>query len=123
MAQEKVEAIRVAMEDANEGEFGPRFDSLFDPHLEFRDELGTLDNRDDLRAYIETFREAFGGFRVEIEEVCDLGDTIVLVIKQGGRGRASGLEVEQRFTWVMTFDRNRCTRWHIYADHEKALEA
>jgi hypothetical protein len=60
---------------------------------------------------------------VEIEEVRDLGDTIVLVINQGGRGTASGIEVEQYFTWVMTFDHNVCVRWHIYADHAEALEA
>ena len=61
------------MTEANEGMFGQRFDALFVPAVEFRDELGTLDNRDDLRRYIDSYREPFGGFHVELEEVRDLG--------------------------------------------------
>jgi hypothetical protein len=45
------------------------------------------------------------------------------VITQRGRGTASGVDVETHFTWVMAFDQNRCVRWHIYFDHEQALEA
>ena len=96
MSQENVEAIRLAVEETNEGEFGGRFNAILAPHLHFRDELGTLDSRDDLHAYIESYRESFGGFHVEIEEVRDLGDTIVLVIEskwprdwQRCRGRAA----------------------------------
>ena len=123
MSQENVEAIRLALEEANHGEFGAHFDAVIHPRLQFRDELGTLDNRDDLRAYIETFRESFGGFHVEIESVRDLGDKILLVVNQGGHGSLSGVDVEQHFSWVMTFDQDRCVRWQIYADHADALEA
>jgi hypothetical protein len=123
MSQENVEAVRQAVAEANAGEFGGRFEKVLDQHLEFRDELGTLDNRNDLLAYIETYRESFGDFHVVIESVRDLGDTILLVIDQSGRGTASGIDIDQHFTWVMTFDHDRCVRWHIYADHKEALEA
>jgi ketosteroid isomerase-like protein len=123
MSQENVEAVRLAIEEFNEGELGARFNAALAPNLHFRDELGTLDSRDDLRAYLETFRESFGGLHIEIEQVRDLGDTILFVMNQGGQGTASGIDIEQHFTWVMTFDRNVCVRWLIYADHEKALEA
>jgi SnoaL-like domain len=123
MSQENVELVLQAMEEANAGIFGLRFDALFDPALDFRDELGTLDNRDDLRRYIDSYRESFGGFRVELEEVRDLGSLLVLRILQGGRGSSSGIDIEQHFTWLMTFDQNRCIRWQIYADHGEALEA
>ena len=124
MSQEKVEAARRVVEDEiNAGKIGARFDALFDPQVAFRDELGTLDSRMDLRAYIQTFQETFEDFRIAIEDVQDHGDTILLVINQGGQGEASGVEIEQRFTWVMTFSGDRCVRFHIYADHGEALKA
>jgi hypothetical protein len=123
MSQENVEEALRVMEEANAGEFGARFEALFDPEIHFRDELGTLDSREDLRAYIETYRESFGDFHVELEEVRDLGDTLVLRINQGGHGVGSGIDIEQRFTWVMTFEYDRCVRWEIYANHRQALQA
>lgn len=123
MSQEKVELVLQVMEEANTGIFGERFDSLLDPAIEFRDELGTLDNRDDLRRYIDGYRESFGGFRVDLEEVRELDDILILRIMQSGHGTSSGIDIGQHFTWVLTFEQERCIRWHIYADHERALEA
>jgi hypothetical protein len=72
MSRENVEAIRRALEDANAGVFGPRFDALFGPHVEFRDELGTLDTREDLRAYLESFRETSVGFTLKSKKSATL---------------------------------------------------
>ena len=123
MSRENVEAVRLAVDEFNEGRIGPGFEAVIHPHVQFRDELGEFDNRDDVRAYLEEFREALGGLHVQWEESRDLGDTLLLVVKLGGRGTVSGAEVEQRFTAVMTFDDGVCTRWHFYADHAEALEA
>jgi len=123
VSQENLAAVRRAVDEVNAGEIGPSFDALFASRLDFRDELGELDNRDDLRAYLEGFREALTGLHVDFERVRDLGDTLLLAINQEGHGAASGIDVEQRFTWVMTFQDGRCTRWHIYADRREALEA
>ena len=123
MSQENVDAVLRVIDEANEGTFGRRFNALFDPAVEFRDELGSLNNRDDLLRYIDSYRESFGGFRVEVEDVRDLGSSVLVRILQGGRGTTSGIDIDQHFTWVMTFDGDRCIRWHIYADHGKALDA
>ena len=121
MSRENVEAIRVAIDEFNAGEAGPLFDSVIDPQVEYRDELGEFDNRDDVRAYLAEFREMFGGLHVAWEEARDVGDMLLLVVSIGGRGEASGAQVEQRFTAVMSFREGRCTRWHFYADHAEAL--
>jgi len=123
MSQENVEAVRRWVDKANAGEIPQHRDSLFASRLDFRDELGELDNRDDLRAYLESWRSALSGLHVDFEQVTDLGDTLLLEMNQAGHGAASGIDVEQRFTWVMTFKDGRCVRWHIYADHAAALEA
>ena len=123
MSRENVDAIRLAIDEFNAGEMGPAFDSVIHPHVDYRDELGEFDNRDDVRAYLVEFREMIGGLHVEWEDARDLGDTLLLVVRVGGRGAASGADVVQRFTAVMTFNGSSCTRWHFYADHAQALQA
>jgi ketosteroid isomerase-like protein len=123
MSRENVETVQAALDDFNAGKIGSNFEAAFDQIIEFRDELGELDNRDDLVAYLKGFQEALPGLHAEWDGVRDLGDTLIFMVNQGGRGAASGAEVEQRFTWVMTFKGGRCIRWHIYADHGRALEA
>ncbi len=121
MSRDNVDAIRLAIDEFNTGEMGPLFDSVIDPRVEYRDELGEFDNRDDVRAYLVEFREMIGGLHVAWEEARDIGDMLLLVVNIGGRGEASGAQVEQRFTAVMSFRDGRCTRWHFYADHAEAL--
>jgi ketosteroid isomerase-like protein len=123
MSQENIERVGRGIEHANRtGERSPDFDSLFHPDIEFEDEIGAYKSRDELRDFLEGFAQAIGGLHVEIEETRDLGDVIMLVVKQSGQGSASGVPIAQRFTWVMRFGDDRCVRWRIYADHGRALE-
>ena len=123
MSQENVELARRLVEDFNAGRLGPVFDALFHPQVEFQDEIGAYSTRSELRAFLEGFAQAIGGFHVDIQEARDLGETIMLTVLQSGRGTASGVPVEQPFTWVMAFEGNCCVRWRIYADRREALEA
>ena len=123
MSQENIERVSRGIEHANRtGGPSPDFDSLFHPDIEFEDEIGAYRSRDELRDFLGGFAQAIGGLQVEIEETRDLGDVIMLVVKQSGQGSASGVPIAQRFTWVMRFADDRCVRWRIYADHGRALE-
>jgi ketosteroid isomerase-like protein len=123
MSQDRLERIRRTIEEFNAGALGPEFEANFVPDIKFRDELGELDNRADLRGYLRGFQEAFGGFRVELDHAQEVGETLMLVVNQSGRGAMSGVEVAERFTWLLTFRGERCVQWQIYADHAEALEA
>ena len=123
MSQENVERVSRLIEHGNRtGELGPDFDYLIHPKIEFEDEIGAYDTRDEVRAFLEGFHQAIGGLHVEVEETRDLGDVIMLVVQQSGQGSASGVSIAQPFTWVMRFANDRCVRWRIYADHVRALE-
>jgi ketosteroid isomerase-like protein len=124
MSEENVERVSRVIEHANRtGELGPDFDSVFHPDVEFEDEIGAYNTRDELRDFLQGFAQAIGGLHLEVEETRDLGDVIMLVVQQSGQGSASGVPIAQRFTWVMRFADDRCVRWRIYADHQRALEA
>ena len=109
MSKKNVERVGRVIEHANRtGELGPDFDSVIHPEIEFEDEIGAYSTRDELRAFLQGFAQAIGGLHVEIEETRDLGDVIMLVVKQSGRGSASGVPIAQPFTWVMRFADDRC---------------
>jgi ketosteroid isomerase-like protein len=115
--------LRSAIDEFNETRrFGPAFEACVHPKVSFQDEIGACETRDEVRDYLEGFADAIGGLRVEVEETRDLGDTVLSVVRQSGRGSASSAFVEQPFTWVLRFEDGRCVRWRIWADHERALE-
>ena len=92
MSEENVERVSRVIERANKtGELGPDFDSVIHPEIEFEDEIGAYDTRDEVRDFLEGFHRAIGGLHVEVEEARDLGDVIMLVVQQSGQGSASGV--------------------------------
>jgi ketosteroid isomerase-like protein len=73
--------------------------------------LGWLDEGDD----------AFDDFAVELLEVEELGGQVVVAMRQRGRGKASGAEVDDRLTHVWTLRDGRGIALQSFADHEDAV--
>lgn len=73
-------------------------------------------------AYREWMDEWEGLKRVP-RELIDLGDTVVLLFEETGRGRASGIQVSQRVGAVFTIRAGRTVRHEEYPDWESALRA
>jgi len=48
--------------------------------MEFEDEIGAYDTRDEVGAFLQGFAQAIGGLHLEVEETRDLGDVIMLVV-------------------------------------------
>jgi ketosteroid isomerase-like protein len=75
-------------------------------------------------AFVNGWREwmqDWSRFEVRLDEVVDAGDVVVALIRQSGRGRASGVEVEQELASVFTVVDGRITRIATYADRGEAL--
>ena len=60
-------------------------------------------------------------FRVEPERVVERGDDLIVVVRQTGTGRSSGVEVETRLAHVWTVANGRAVRWEAVPDVEAAL--
>jgi ketosteroid isomerase-like protein len=65
--------------------------------------------------------DAFDDFTVEVLEVEELGGHVVASMRQRGRGKASGAEVDDRLTHVWTLRDGRAIALRSFADHEEAL--
>jgi ketosteroid isomerase-like protein len=66
--------------------------------------------------------DAFDDFTVDLLEVEEHGDHVVVVsMRQRGRGKASGAEVDDHITHVWTLQGGLATRLQSFADHEDAV--
>jgi hypothetical protein len=58
-----------------------------------------------------------------VEEVIDNGDKVVMAVRYRGRGRGSGVEVNDRLFEVHTFRDGQCVRKVDFRERSEALEA
>jgi ketosteroid isomerase-like protein len=65
--------------------------------------------------------DAFDDFTVDLLQVEELAGRVVASMRQRGRGKASGAEVEHRFTHVWTLRDGRAVRLQSFADREDAV--
>lgn len=76
-----------------------------------------------LAAFARQWIGAWEDYRIEPEEVIDCGDRLVVFLRHRGRGRESGVEIEQCFAQVVHLRDGLATRVDMYWDRGKALQA
>jgi len=64
---------------------------------------------------------AFDDLRVDVEELIDVGDRVVAVLRLHGRARGSAREVEMSETHVLTMRDGKVTEIHEYPTKAEAL--
>jgi ketosteroid isomerase-like protein len=77
-------------------------------------------------AVIKASRHYWGtwqDYRLEAEELIDAGSSVVVAVRERGRGKGSGAPFDQRFAQVMTLSQGRIVRWEVFQDVARALEA
>ena len=80
--------------------------------------------RQGIRDYFVTLGEVFDDMRVEIEEITDAGeDRLVVVVRVTGRGKGSGVNVEQRNGQVWRFANRMIVRIDSYLNPPDAFDA
>jgi uncharacterized protein len=65
--------------------------------------------------------DAFDDFTVELLAVEELGGHVLASMRQRGRGKASGAEVDHHFTHVWTLRDGRAIRMQSFADRDDAI--
>jgi ketosteroid isomerase-like protein len=77
-----------------------------------------------IRAMLAERDDVWGEFRMEADEFVDAGDRVVVIGRWVGKGRSSGVEVNQPIADVFTVHGGRVVRCEIgYSDRGNALEA
>jgi ketosteroid isomerase-like protein len=128
MAHENANVVR-AVVDAQQRRDWQAFRRLYDPDIEWEDASGLWGDWgircgfDEVRDAWVTWFEAFEQVDFQIEELIEAGDKVVAFIRARGRGRESGLVIDQRLPSVWTVRGGRVVRVRGYREAGDALEA
>jgi ketosteroid isomerase-like protein len=129
LSQENVEIARRAFEAWNRGDVDAWLESAH-PEIEWSSEIARrLEGADTvyrgpqgMRRFWEEWHSVWD-LTIEISEYRDLGDTVVALGYLRGRGRASGIDIEQPVAYVGEFEQRLVRRLRAYLDPAQALEA
>ena len=124
MSEENLELVRRGIESVETFWALLDDDVVWDMHeFPVLDLHGVYEGRD---AVIEASRHYWGtwdDYRLDAEELIDAGSSVVVAVRERGRGKSSGAPFDQRWAQVWTFRRGRIIRWELFPDKAAALEA
>jgi ketosteroid isomerase-like protein len=95
--------------------------ALTGPDIVFATTVESFRGPEALLEWLDDGDDAFDDFSVELLEIETHGDHLVVPMRQRGRGKASGAEVDSQITHVWTLRDGRPERLQSFADHDDAL--
>jgi ketosteroid isomerase-like protein len=131
MSQEHVETVRRAHE-AWETDDLDGFLSEMHPDVEWHPSLEpalegratTYNGHEGVRrAWAEYRGEAFGRLAARVEEIRDLGESVLVLGRFAVTGRTTGIELDSEIGQLATFRDGKIATVHDYLSHREALEA
>jgi ketosteroid isomerase-like protein len=69
------------------------------------------------------WEETWEDYRFDVEALVDADDKVVMLYRQVGRAKVSGIEVEERAGWVYTLREGKIVRVQMFPDQRTALRA
>ena len=127
MSEENVEIARLIFERFAEGNFAETPVSLASDVVVSWEEPPTAvfcRGPAELATKSRAFFQQWGDFRAEVEAVEALDeDSVLVVTRQLGSGKRSGVEIDSRGHAVLTLRGGEVHAFHWYFDRAKALEA
>jgi ketosteroid isomerase-like protein len=127
MTQSNSEVMRGGYEALARGDFDAIV-QLLDPEIEMHDrpeapDASTYRGAAGARTALDATFDYFDDVSMEPEEFYERDDTVVVVITLRGRGRVSGVPVEERLAHLWTLRDGRPYAMQAYTDPADALRA
>ena len=125
MSEENVELVRRGVESVDA--FWAMLDeyAVWDlrkwPHA--LDVDGVVVGRDAVLKASRRYWGAWEDYRMDIEEVLDAGQSVMVILREQGRGKSSGVPVSQQHPQLWTFRDGLIIRWESFGTRGQALEA
>jgi ketosteroid isomerase-like protein len=127
MSRENVEVVRAVYARWAHGDFSaslPLFDAnlalVIDPEIP---EGGTYVGSDGVREYMSRFLDSWESLTIAGESFEEVGDTVLVEVRQRGIGRGSGAPVETGYFQLWTFRGTKVVRLEVILSERRALEA
>jgi ketosteroid isomerase-like protein len=95
--------------------------ALTDPEIEVRTTVEAHRGPEALLAWMDEGDEAFDDFKIDLQSVEEIGGQVVVSMRQGGRGKVSGAEVDSEITHVWTVRDGHATSLRSFANRDEAV--
>jgi ketosteroid isomerase-like protein len=79
--------------------------------------------RERMRQSLGSLFDAFDSYHLEVEQMREAGDRVLAIVREMARGRASGVEVDSRWGYLITVENGEIARIEAYRDAAAALRA
>ena len=127
MSQANVDKARDFIAAYNRRDFDAAVES-FDPDIEWvlpeRQSSDSCRGPDEVKRFWEGIDETFEELRLKPQEFVDAGDQVATRLRHHGRGKESGVEIdEELYHQVATFRDGRMVRIEYFGEWSEALEA
>ena len=76
-----------------------------------------------IREFFRDVAQSWESFCFKATDLRDLGDRVLVLGHVRGRGRVSGVEVDDRWAWIVELREGRAASLRGFLDHREALEA
>jgi ketosteroid isomerase-like protein len=127
MSRENVDVVRAVVDAWNGGDLDDvvpfTAEGIEWLEVEGRPETAAgaeIQGRDKVRSGFEELFETWQSYRLEPEEIRDVGnDRVLAVLREVARGRASGAEVASRWGYVLTIRDGKLARVEAYRNPQK----
>ena len=130
MSQQNLEVVRRAIDAMVRGDVDAYLgliaaDAEICPDASVFPEPKPLVGPEEFRRFLAEIDEGWeGGARLsEIREIFPVGDRVVVRAEWGGRGQASGIDLQSSLTAIYTLSDGQITKIEFFFDHARALEA
>jgi len=129
MGEQDLKVVR-ALWDAWDRREMPAMFELYDPEVTWDmrrsdvADMGVFHGHRGVRQFFTEWFESFDEYYAHAEDFVDAGDHVVVQVRQGGRGKGSGVNVEMPVYWQSHFVRGgKVVRVEIHRDRDEALAA
>jgi ketosteroid isomerase-like protein len=127
VSRENVHKARDFIEAYNRRDFDAAVES-FDPEVDWvlpaRQSSDSCRGPDEIKRFWKGLDETFEDLRLRPQEFVDAGDRVATRLRHYGRGRESGIEIdEELYHQVATFRDGKMVRIEYFAEWPEALEA
>jgi ketosteroid isomerase-like protein len=127
MPRDKVDVAKRAVDAFNRRDVGGMFAELVTPDVEWWPavagvyEGGSYQGRERIEGFVAAISEVWEEVQVIAEEFRDLGDRVLVLGRQVGRGKGSGAQVDAPLATIYDFRGNRIWRARGYIDRAEGL--
>jgi ketosteroid isomerase-like protein len=78
--------------------------------------------RDRLRRSLASLFDAWESYHIEVERIEQAGERVLAIVREVARGRASGMEIDGRWGYLITVEDGSIVRIEAYRDAAQALQ-